>query len=89
MLSKGADPDLPALEEQQYLLMVADYKRINADRDFPLKTFSSHVMDMRLNDRPELPVDQMLPEMGGAGAVRRTVFRDHRRFQSHGLSGDK
>jgi len=63
MLSIGAEPNLGALQEQQYNLMAADYKRLNAGRDFPLQTFSSCVFDMRLKDRPDLPADQMLAEL--------------------------
>lgn len=63
MLSMGADPNLAALQEQQYCLMAADYSHINGGREFPLATFSSHVFEMRLSDTPELTSDEMLPEL--------------------------
>jgi len=50
MLSRGEQPDLFRLREQQYRIMAGDYKRTNMDQDFPLKAFSEHCYQLRLHD---------------------------------------
>jgi hypothetical protein len=63
MLSQGSEPDLPALQRQQYELVAKDYQTVNANREFPLRVFSAKVFEMRLNDRQELPSDVMMAEI--------------------------
>ncbi|WP_306790437.1 HEAT repeat domain-containing protein [Tolypothrix sp. FACHB-123] len=62
MLSQGQQPNLFRLQEQQYNLMAAEYQR-EQHHEFPLKTFSQAVYQMRLNDQTMIPAAKFLDEL--------------------------
>jgi hypothetical protein len=63
MLSRGEQPDLFRLREQQYRIMAGDYKRTNLDQDFPLKAFSEHCYQLRLHDQLAISAQQFQKEL--------------------------
>jgi hypothetical protein len=63
MIASGHRPDLFRLQEQQYTVMAADYKRIHRDRDFPLMGFAERVFQLRLKDQLALPAEEYLDEL--------------------------
>ena len=63
MLARGQQPDLFHLQQQQYHIMAADYKRTNIDQDFPLGLFSERVYQMRLVGQVALPAEEFLKEL--------------------------
>ncbi|AFZ01012.1 NACHT domain-containing protein [Calothrix sp. PCC 6303] len=62
MLSQNEEPNLFKLQQQQYNLMSAEYKR-ERGYEFPLKKFSQAVYQMRLNDESALPADEFFKEL--------------------------
>ncbi|MFQ5794145.1 MAG: HEAT repeat domain-containing protein [Candidatus Bipolaricaulia bacterium] len=62
MLAREQDPDLFHLQEQQYNIMAADYKRVN-NQEFPLDSFSEKVFQMRLKDEVALSGEEYLKEL--------------------------
>ena len=62
MLSQGKQPNLFRLQEQQYQLMAEEYQR-EWKHEFPLKTFSQAVYQMRLNDESAIPADEFEHEL--------------------------
>jgi hypothetical protein len=63
MLSRGEQPDLFRLREQQYRIMADDYKRTNLDQDFPLRAFSEHCYQLRLHDELAISAQQFQKEL--------------------------
>jgi hypothetical protein len=63
MLARGEQPNLFRLREQQYSIMAADYKRGNVGQEFPLKAFSKHCYDLRVNDRFEISEERFWKEL--------------------------
>ncbi|MDJ0616132.1 MAG: HEAT repeat domain-containing protein [Calothrix sp. MO_192.B10] len=62
MLSQGEHPDLFHLQQQQYNHMAAEYLQ-EWKHEFPLKTFSQAVYQMRLNDESALPAEEFYQEL--------------------------
>ncbi len=62
MLSQGKHPDLFRLQEQQYNQMAAEYLQ-EWKHEFPLKSFSQAVYQMRLNDESALPAEKFYQEL--------------------------
>ncbi|XGV95442.1 MAG: HEAT repeat domain-containing protein [Leptolyngbya sp. BL-A-14] len=63
MLAGGVQPDLFNLREQQYKLMAEEYRKRNANKDFPLKQFSEAVYQQWLVDQKALPADKFYNEL--------------------------
>jgi hypothetical protein len=63
MLARGKDPDLFRLGEQQYDIMAADYKRTNVGQEFPLKAFSEHCYQLRIQDKVAISEDDFSKEL--------------------------
>jgi len=63
MLASGENPDLLHLQEQQYNVMAEEYKGKNLGIEFPLKTFSEEVYQMRLNDISAFPENKFSKEI--------------------------
>jgi hypothetical protein len=69
ILSQGKQPDLFHLQEQQYKLMAEEYLR-DWGYEFPLKSFSSAVYQMRLDDKFILPTEEFEKELNCMGDER-------------------
>ncbi len=74
MISRGQTPDLFHLQEQQYKLMAADYRRIHTPGEFPLKIFAEEVYQMRLSDTFQIP-ENNFPEALKCMERHKMVYR--------------
>lgn len=63
MLSQEEIPNLLNLQQQQFDIMEADYKRLYPAKTFPLRTFAETVYQMRLNDKAEIPPEEWQEEL--------------------------
>lgn len=62
MLAANHPPDLFRLREQQYKLMAKEYQQ-TWNKEFPLKTFSEAVYQLRLTDKTALPAADFYNEL--------------------------
>ena len=76
MLANRETPDLLNLQQQQYDLMAADYKRKHL-REFPLDSFSEMVYQMRLNDATNIEAEKWSHELP---CLKRFKMVLHRKF---------
>jgi len=76
MLANQETPDLLNLQQQQYDLMAADYKRKHL-REFPLDSFSELVYQMRLNDTTNIEAEKWSHELP---CLERFKMVLHRKF---------
>jgi hypothetical protein len=63
ILARGETPDLLALQEQAFALMLADYARLYPDRSFPTERLAEAVYRMRLADRLDFAGDDFAEEI--------------------------
>jgi hypothetical protein len=81
MLAYVQKPDLFGLQEQQYTVMAADYKRVNVGQEFPLTPFSEAVYQMRLQGEVALPEETFLKELQCMARKKMVVIRHARDAQ--------
>jgi hypothetical protein len=75
MLLARKRPDILRLQEQQFSLAAAKYRRMTL-REFPLSAFSERIYQMRLRDDSELPEDLSEPEVASLAQSKMTFGRD-------------